>query len=77
MTEWLNVHAWKACVGQLTGGSNPSLSAFFSEVPLTPSLFNILSHFKSVKPINCSSKEIDSVEIKVWQRPLKKGKSSL
>ena len=28
MSEWLMVHAWKACVGeQPTGGSNPPLSA--------------------------------------------------
>jgi hypothetical protein len=27
VTEWLKVHAWKACVGKLTGGSNPPLSA--------------------------------------------------
>ena len=28
MTEWLKVHAWKACVRQkCTEGSNPSLSA--------------------------------------------------
>ena len=28
MTEWLKVHAWKACVSQKgTGGSNPPLSA--------------------------------------------------
>ena len=29
MQEWLNWHAWKACVPQKgTEGSNPSLSAF-------------------------------------------------
>jgi hypothetical protein len=28
VTEWLKVHAWKACVPQKgTGGSNPFLSA--------------------------------------------------
>ena len=28
MSEWLKVHAWKACVRQQrTGGSNPPLSA--------------------------------------------------
>ena len=27
MTEWLKVHAWKACVRQRTVGSNPTLSA--------------------------------------------------
>ena len=27
VTEWLKVLAWKACVGQPTEGSNPSLSA--------------------------------------------------
>ena len=27
MTEWLKVHAWKACVRQRTAGSNPALSA--------------------------------------------------
>ena len=29
MAEWSNAHAWKACVGKPTGGSNPSLSAIF------------------------------------------------
>ena len=29
MTEWLKVHGWNPCVGQLTGGSNPPLSAIF------------------------------------------------
>ncbi len=30
MTEWLKVHAWKACVRQkCTEGSNPSFSADF------------------------------------------------
>ena len=29
MTEWLKVHDWKSCVGKLTGGSNPPLSAIF------------------------------------------------
>ena len=27
VTEWSKVHAWKACVAQVTEGSNPSLSA--------------------------------------------------
>jgi hypothetical protein len=27
VTEWTKVHDWKSCVGQLTEGSNPSLSA--------------------------------------------------
>ena len=27
MSEWSNVHAWKACVPQGTAGSNPVLSA--------------------------------------------------
>ena len=27
MAEWFKAHAWKACVGNTTGGSNPSLSA--------------------------------------------------
>ena len=29
MAEWLKAHAWKACVGQPTVGSNPTLSARF------------------------------------------------
>ena len=33
MQEWLNWHAWKACVPQKgTEGSNPSLSALLSTV---------------------------------------------
>ena len=27
MSEWSNVHAWKACIGKPIGGSNPLLSA--------------------------------------------------
>ena len=27
MSEWFKEHAWKACVGNSTEGSNPSLSA--------------------------------------------------
>jgi hypothetical protein len=27
MAEWFKAHAWKACVGNTTGGSNPPLSA--------------------------------------------------
>ena len=27
MVEWSKAHAWKACVAQATGGSNPPLSA--------------------------------------------------
>ena len=30
VTEWPKVHAWKACVGQPTVGSNPTLSAIFT-----------------------------------------------
>ena len=34
MQEWLNWHAWKACVPQKgTGGSNPPLSAFAPRSP--------------------------------------------
>ena len=33
MAEWLKAHAWKACVGQLTVGSNPTLSANFHFCP--------------------------------------------
>ena len=29
VTEWLKVHGWNPCVGQLTGGSNPPLSSIF------------------------------------------------
>ena len=27
MAEWLNAHAWKACLRKRNGGSNPPLSA--------------------------------------------------
>ena len=27
VSEWSNVHAWKACIGKPIGGSNPLLSA--------------------------------------------------
>ena len=27
VAEWFKAHAWKACVGNTTVGSNPSLSA--------------------------------------------------
>jgi hypothetical protein len=29
MAEWFKAHAWKACVGKTTVGSNPTLSATF------------------------------------------------
>ena len=29
MAEWFKAHAWKACVGNTTVGSNPTLSASF------------------------------------------------
>jgi hypothetical protein len=29
MAEWFKAHAWKACVGNTTVGSNPTLSAIF------------------------------------------------
>ena len=29
VAEWLKAHAWKECVWQHTGGSNPPLSASF------------------------------------------------
>ncbi len=29
MAEWFKAHAWKACVGKTTVGSNPTLSASF------------------------------------------------
>ena len=32
MAEWLKAHAWKACIPQGIQGSNPCLSATFSEV---------------------------------------------
>ena len=31
VTEWLIVHAWKACVPKGTGGSNPPPSVFSSK----------------------------------------------
>jgi hypothetical protein len=35
MAEWLKAHAWKACVGKPTVGSNPTLSAIWSSVAET------------------------------------------
>ena len=34
MTEWTKVLAWNASVGQLTVGSNPTLSASFQDVAI-------------------------------------------
>src|SRR5690349_10598325 len=31
VAEWSNAHAWKACVGKLTVGSNPTLSAILRQ----------------------------------------------
>lgn len=52
VSEWSNVHAWKACVVKATAGSNPVLSAkankslfektFFYEIPI-PFLGNVIS----------------------------------
>ena len=36
MTEWLIVHAWKACVPKGTGGSNPPPSATQEESKVLP-----------------------------------------
>ena len=33
VTERLKVHAWNACVGKLTEGSNPSLTATVTQKP--------------------------------------------
>ncbi len=38
VTEWLKVHDWNSCVGQLTGGSNPPLSAISTSRRLDPVL---------------------------------------
>ncbi len=40
MAEWFKAHAWKACVGNTTVGSNPSLSASFD--PALPDMKAIL-----------------------------------
>ncbi len=52
VSEWSNVHAWKACVVKATAGSNPVLSAkankslfektFFYEIPI-PFFGNVIS----------------------------------
>ena len=31
MSEWLKEHAWKVCIRQRIGGSNPPLTAIFKE----------------------------------------------
>ncbi|SAL94007.1 hypothetical protein KPHVMX_80158 [Klebsiella pneumoniae] len=31
MSEWLKEHAWKVCIRQRIGGSNPPLTAIFLE----------------------------------------------
>ena len=33
MSEWSNVHAWKACIPKGIGGSNPLLSAKARKTP--------------------------------------------
>ncbi len=49
MQEWLNWHAWKACVPQKgTGGSNPPLSAVgMNASPPSGGLVSILWEVKS------------------------------
>ena len=40
VSEWLKEHAWKVCIRQRIGGSNPPLTAIFKEEPeLTFRLF--------------------------------------
>ena len=46
MSERLKEHAWNACVGQLTEGSNPFLSAIHQEPPY----LGLYSHFSSSIP---------------------------
>ena len=36
VSEWLKEHAWKACVGIPTAGSNPALSACIFVIVLGP-----------------------------------------
>ena len=45
VAEWLKAHAWKACIQQCIGGSNPFFSAIRS-----PNLFilNLLGFFNSL-----------------------------
>ena len=31
VSEWLKEHAWKVCIRQRIGGSNPPLTAIFKE----------------------------------------------
>ena len=31
VSEWLKEHAWKVCIRQRIGGSNPPLTAIFEE----------------------------------------------
>ena len=39
VSEWSNVHAWKACIGKPIGGSNPLLSATSKKECLYGALF--------------------------------------
>ena len=45
MAEWLKAHAWKACIQQCIGGSNPFFSAIKN---LNLLLVNLLGFFNSL-----------------------------
>lgn len=47
MSEWLKVHAWKACVRQQrTGGSNPPLSAKLMKVVKRSDFFPVFLFYR-------------------------------
>ena len=41
MAEWSKAHAWNACVGKLTEGSNPSLSAIHRFISIQNNLSSL------------------------------------
>ena len=53
VSEWLKEHAWKVCIRQRIGGSNPPLTAIISDKSLYEStgfFFYILPHRGDEKP---------------------------
>ena len=50
MAEWSIAHAWKACIPQGIGGSNPPLSAIINFSLLFSFIVGVLTYYLIEKP---------------------------
>ena len=51
MAEWFKAHAWKACVGNTTVGSNPTLSASLIPGKFSDGLKDCFKHVAWIKSL--------------------------